>query len=298
MADTVRERLSREPVAVGFRAVDLASGEEIGMDADRVLPTASTIKVPLVVELFRRADAGDLDLDERMALEERHKTLPAGVLQRLGAGLALTLRDLAVLALIISDNTATEMLAERLGGACVVDAALPALGLPATRYAFGPHGMFLHGFGVAPEAGLEELERAAVVGAWRLGSAAFLPGPGNTVSTAQDLCGLMVRLERSEAASPRACREILATMTRQQYFERVASRLPPGAVACKTGTLGGVRADTGLIRGPRGRRVAYALLTFDSRATLPGEVDLSRARTAAVNAAFAEVGLQLWSTLT
>ena len=281
-------------VEAGLRAVHVESGEEVLVAPDRVLPTASTFKTPLAVEVFRQADAGRLDLDARMALENRHKTLASGVLQRLSPGLQPTLRDLVVLSTIISDNTATEMLVERIGGADALNAAFAALGMASSHYAFGAHGMFTRAFGQPEDVALAELQRAASTRPWDFASDAFACDARNTVSTARDLSNLMVALARREAASPASCRELLGIMAYQQRSDRIPRRLPYGSVFNKTGGLGGVRADVRLIRRPGRGHVAYAFLTFDPTPLPAGNSDLLLERTARVDAMFGEVGRLLF----
>jgi hypothetical protein len=111
----------------------LATGEELALDADRLVDTMSVIKVPLLVTLFRAAEAGQADLDRRITLEDHHKRFGTGVLRTLDDGLVLTLRDAAMLMIIQSDNTATDLCFEAVGGPEAVTRTMRDLGLPSIQ---------------------------------------------------------------------------------------------------------------------------------------------------------------------
>lgn len=113
---------------LGIAVRHLGTGEELAVNAEESFPTASSIKIPVLIELFRRAQAGELKLGERLRYTQRERTLGSGLLCDMDEGLELTLRDLAVLMMSISDNTATNMLIDRLGIAAV-NAMLRAAGI-------------------------------------------------------------------------------------------------------------------------------------------------------------------------
>jgi len=284
-------------VTAGLHAVHLASGAEIAIAPDLVLPTASVFKTPLVVEVFHQAEAGLFSLDDRIELEDRYKTLASGVLQRLQSGIAPTIRDLIVLTTIISDNTATEMLVERIGGAAAFNRALANFGMADSHYAFGAHGMFLAGFGLPPDAPLAEVQAAAIARPWDYMSAAFARDASNTVSTARDIATLIARIAKGEILSRAGALELMTIMAHQQHTDRIPRCLPYGSVSNKTGTIGGVRSDAGLIRRGDDDLIAYAMLTFDPTPLPAGNSAVLRERAATVNALFADIGVLLWDRL-
>lgn len=102
--------------AMGIAAKDLTSGETFLVNADTVFPQASSIKIPILLELLRQAQAGKLKLDERVELQRAMMTGGSGVLLRFGDGTsALSLRDIATLMIVLSDNSATNILIDRVG---------------------------------------------------------------------------------------------------------------------------------------------------------------------------------------
>ncbi len=118
---------------MGVAAKDLATGETFQVHPGAVFPQASSIKIPILVELFRQAQAGTLRLEERMEVKRAQTAGGSGVLQHFGdASSAISLRDLAVLMIVLSDNTATNILIDRVGMASVNN-TLERLGLAQTR---------------------------------------------------------------------------------------------------------------------------------------------------------------------
>lgn len=101
---------------VGISAIDLTTGQAYGVNDSLVFPQGSAIKIPILVELFRRFETGALKPDERVVLRAADQVGGSGVSQWFGDGQsALSLHDLAVLMITLSDNTTTNMLIDRLG---------------------------------------------------------------------------------------------------------------------------------------------------------------------------------------
>ena len=213
---------------VALAATNLANGETIERDADRPMPTDSVFKFALLAEVFRQAEAGTLDLDERVTLRAEDVVMGSGILRDFESGLQPTLRDLAMMMIIVSDNSATNLLLDRVGGPRRVNATMRDLGLPSIvvhrRIVFG------------------EITTAA-----RLAEAA-----------PRDLMRPAAMLAREELVSPAASRAMLAILGRQRYLEQaprfIAYRpyagdfalTQPIAVFNKTGMINGLRADTGV----------------------------------------------------
>jgi beta-lactamase class A len=107
----------------------MASGEEIALNADISMDTMSVIKIPLLVTLFLEKEAGHIQLDQRIILKKRHKRFGTGILQMMEDGFNFSLRDAAVLMIVLSDNTATDICYEAVGGPDKVTEAMRRLGL-------------------------------------------------------------------------------------------------------------------------------------------------------------------------
>ena len=119
------------PGEISVYAKDLETGETCAFQQDLSLVAASVIKLPILVEAFRRERAGQLSMDEIFTIRPEWKVPSCGALTYLHDGLQVTLLDLCVLMIILSDNTATNILIERLG-VDAVNEAMRSLGLEKT----------------------------------------------------------------------------------------------------------------------------------------------------------------------
>ncbi|HKG92113.1 MAG TPA: serine hydrolase [Gemmatimonadaceae bacterium] len=126
--------LARQTSGVlGVAAVDLVTGERFGVNDTLQFPQGSAIKVPILLELLRQSEAGQLRLDERVTLRAADQVGGDGVLRFFADGASsLALRDLATLMVVLSDNTATNVLIDRVGMERV-NATVAALGAAHTR---------------------------------------------------------------------------------------------------------------------------------------------------------------------
>lgn len=238
------EEIARElGGTVGVAVRDVRGGKALDFHAHERFPSASVIKVPILVELMARVEAGELRLDATTVLEDAAKTPGSGVLSMLHAGLSLTLDDLAHLMITVSDNTASNMLIDLLG--CDrINTRLSGLGLEQTRL-----GRKFYDF-EARDRGLDN---------W---------------ATAGELADLLVGIEQRRVVSPAACERMLAIMRKQQLDGKIPRLLPPDTpVANKTGSISNASHDIGIIYAPSGP-LALAVLTqnADSPAVAEGGI--------------------------
>ena len=220
---TAMQALLRQvPGKVGFFYEDLTTGEQLALNEETPLLAASVIKLPILTEVFRRFDEGTLDPDQPVTIREEDKLPSCGALNYLHAGLQVTLRDLAVLMIILSDNTATNLLIDLLGQDAI-NRQIRRLGLQNTR-----------------------LERPL----FRPDLAA--KGLENRVS-AGDMASLLKRLYRGELASPKADREMMTILADQRLNGKLPFYLHSRGIkmAHKTGEDDGITHDVGLILGDR-----------------------------------------------
>ena len=116
---------------MGYEVMDLTTGARFGRLQNEVFPTASTIKIAILYELFKQADERRLNLDEPVTLDRRHVVGGSGVLAELTAA-SMPLRDYATLMIVLSDNTAANFVIDTVGMTAVTT-RMAALGLPATK---------------------------------------------------------------------------------------------------------------------------------------------------------------------
>src|SRR5882762_2036179 len=111
----------------------LETNEEIAINADDQMDTMSVIKIPLMVEAFRQIEAGKFALTDRITLADPAKRPGTGVIRSLDAGANLTVKDLLTLMIIVSDNTATDLMYEKVGGIEPVNKLMESYGLKSIR---------------------------------------------------------------------------------------------------------------------------------------------------------------------
>ena len=244
---------------VGVAATHLLTGRHIGYREDELFPTASVIKLPLLVTLYEDAIAGRIDLSERVTYHEETKVAGSGVLQYLDDGLDPTLRDLAVLMMSVSDNTATDLLFDRVGKARI-EAVMERLGLSSIRVPFDIREMLMELVDMdhSKPGGYDELRRLLRLSAGS-GGRSMIPAQADRSSPA-DMCRLLERIESRAILDADACTAIVELMKRIQSATRIPGLLPKGTVvAHKTGSYRRLRNDVGIVYAPNG---PYAVALF------------------------------------
>jgi beta-lactamase class A len=242
---------------VSLAAKNLDTAAATGLGEDERVRTASTIKLAVMVEAFDRVARGEARWDETLVLSADSKVGGSGILPEFAPGLKLTLRDAVNLMIVISDNTAANLVIDRLG-ADAVNARMDALGLKQTR-------LLRRVFGGGPSrAGLDPANE----------------GFGLGVTTPREMLSLLERLERGEVVSPAASEEMIGILKRQQTHEGVGRTLNGVAIANKAGALDRQRSDVALVYSERGR-IAMAITVDDLPETIwtvdnPGLLLLSR----------------------
>ncbi len=128
------ERVTKSVNATwGIYVKSLTTGEDLALGADRQMETMSTIKIPLMIEAMQQIKDGRFALSDKYTLVRDDVRPGTGVIHRLDPGAVLTVKDLLTLMIIVSDNTATDVLYHMVGGPAAVNARMTALGLTETR---------------------------------------------------------------------------------------------------------------------------------------------------------------------
>ena len=236
---------------LGLLARHLDSGEQLAWNPDETIGTASTVKVALYAEVMRQRRLGRIDLDAAVVTREADLVGGSGVLSVLRPGLRCTVADLCTLMIVVSDNTATNMLIDLLGGVAAVNEGLDTLGYSGIR--------LNHKIGYAPPPLVVASPRESVLSGEPLGTA-----------TPAELCRLLADLHAGAVVDAAASAEMISTLRHQQsqslvprsYLDVAEPADLPGpdgpAVASKTGSVGGCRVETGLLYLPgNGGTVAY-----------------------------------------
>jgi len=218
-------------VAVVMRTLD--SKSELALDPDKEFHAASTMKVPVMIELFRQADAGTLSLDEALPIKNEFHSIVDGSTYQLSVGddsdaevyknvgKTMTLRALCEAMITVSSNFAANLLIERVG----------VENIRKTIARLGADGMHVL-------RGVEDQK-------------AFDKGLNNT-TTARALAVLMEKIASGQAVNPAADAQMTAILKRQTFNDGIPAGLPPGTpVGHKTGTITKIHHDAAIIYGPR-----------------------------------------------
>lgn len=282
----IRSIAARLDGTLGVYVHALGTGERVSVHADQLFPMASVFKVPILAELLSRVHAGERSLEERVTLTDEMRSPGSGVLKELSAGTAVTVGDLATLMIIVSDNTATDILLARLTKEAV-NARLRACGLERTTVALDCRGLLyeLVGLGGAPpgpetrDLATERLRRREIDPDSRV-----YHGEGVNMTTPQEIGRLLEQVARAaygvgtvQATLPaEACRRMLDIMGRQQVRNRLPLLLPPRTeLAHKTGSLSRVSNDVGILTTPQGPCV-ISVFGKDLGDDLDGQMAIAR----------------------
>jgi beta-lactamase class A len=230
-----------------YLARNLRTGAEVGYHADVVMPTASTIKILILAELFRQVEGGALSLDDPVTILPEDLRGGSGILKDLSPSLVASVRDHATLMIALSDNTSTMILARLLGRERIeqsgrewgmTDTALPL--------AKGP----------------DDAAQAYAV------------------STCRDLVTLLAAIAEDRIITPEACAAMRDILITQQFHEQIARYLPfnqyrregyrhegPVVVRSKSGftsdPFGAVRVDAGIVEV--GNSASWVICLMTSR---------------------------------
>lgn len=213
------ERITRSVNAQwGIYVKVMETGEEIAINADQQMDTMSTIKIPLMIEAFRQMEAGKFALTDKVVLTEAMKRPGTGVMRSLEAGATMTIKDALTLMTIVSDNTATDIMFEKVGGVQPVNDLMASYGLKATR-ATAPSSEWFAALRAAPTPA--DFHRAA-------------KNPYG-LSSPRDMGVMLEKIFRGQAVNKNASATMLQMLRGQVYSSRLPKYVTGFRVAHKTG---------------------------------------------------------------
>ena len=262
--------------AVGVSATHIESGRTVSLRGTEPFPMASAFKLPVAVQALTLVDEGKLALDRMVTLTAADLHPGSGDLSELmfHPGLSISVENLMELMLVISDNSAADLVLREAGGPAAVTARMRALGFNAIRVdrptvlllaawqglkTVPPESQWAHDlwdklFDAVPEAEHMRARRAQTA------------DPRDT-ATPEEMTRLLVRLWKRELLSAKSTEELIAMLDRVRTGKgRLKGMLPPGTeVGHKTGSLGGVANDAGIVTLPDGAgHVAITVMTKGS----------------------------------
>lgn len=312
LTDKLEAELADFPASMGVYVKHTETGEEAAVQADRSFNSMSVIKIPLMMLAYDMAERGEIDLYTRVEIREEDLRLPTGELLLFDLGLEVTIRDLITWMMIHSDNTATDLVLDRVGGIDTLNRWITAQGFEETYMEMSTEDFFFVYVGcmvpelasvsttellaltVGPQFALDGryapyADRAAEV-------MALLNDPGiadpclRAIATERDQwlggttpreVGMMLDRLHTAAGESSTAAEMLRILTRQTLG---TARLPaqiPYPVAHKTGDASPqIANDVGIISAPSGD-IVIAVLTAENEGTFD-ELEAMVARIAKV----------------
>ena len=207
--------------------IDLDNYAYVNFNGDSPIAAASTIKIPILVAFLQDVDAGKIYLDEMLTMEKKHVAGGSGKMQySYGSGQKFSALEVATQMIIVSDNSATNMLIDRLGGAEALNQRFRQWGLKST----------------AIHQNLPDLE-------------------GTNTTSAEDLVFLLSQIDQGKLVSLRSRDRLLNIMTATKNNSLIPQGVESKAiVAHKTGDIGSVLADAGIVDIPNGKRYLVAIM--------------------------------------
>ncbi|MEG4058445.1 serine hydrolase [Microcoleus sp. Pol7_B2] len=220
-------------LTTGIFLVDLDTGSYLNFNGDTAFASASTIKVPILVAFFQAVDEGKVQLDQMLTLKSEHIVGGSGEMQDDSPGKKYSALEVAEKMIVVSDNTATNMMIELLGGAEVLNQHFANWGLSTTVL----------------RNNLPDLE-------------------GTNTTSPKDLINIIAQIDRGNLVSVKSRDRILQIM-RQTKND---SLLPKGlgedsVIAHKTGNIDTMLADAGMVDLPNGKRYLVAVMVKHSPET-------------------------------
>jgi beta-lactamase class A len=224
---------------VRLYAKNLDTGAAYSLGGEERVRTASTIKLAVMVEAFARVAEGRAKWSDELVLTKEKKVGGSGILNELSDNLRLTLRDAVNLMMMLSDNTATNLVIDALT-ADAVNARMASLGLSDTRLM-----RRVFGGGVSEEGKRPDNAR------YGLGR-----------SSPREMVALLEKLERGEVVNAEASKEMIELLKRERGQDAVGRGLWRVPKATKSGALDALRSSVGIVYSPRGR-IAVAITCDD-----------------------------------
>jgi len=226
----LEERIARHHGTVGLVLLDPASGDSLSIRGDEPFPTASNIKVPVLIQLFHEVQAGRIHLDDPVVMLDADRIGGSGVFQFFDTPFRVTVKDAATFMIAQSDNTATNLIIDKLG-IRAVNERMDSLGYHHTRL-------------------WAKVSRSRTTSINADSSRVW--GLGET--TPMVMARIFATIYRGEAVSTEASHQMIGMLRDQAWgYNEIPRYLPAGAVvAHKTGSVNASRNDCGIVYAPRG----------------------------------------------
>ena len=242
--DQVKPLVASFKGKVSLFAKNLDTGETYGLNPDERVRTASTIKIAVMIEAFARVAEGKAKWTDEVVLTKEKKVSGSGILNELSDGLRLTLRDAVNLMMIVSDNTATNLVLDVLT-TDAVNARMESLGFKQIKI----------------------MRKVGSGGESAVGKVAENKKFGLGMATPREMVLVMEKLDRGEVISPAASKEMIELMRREQGRNTIGRSLWNVPLASKYGALDRLRSAVGILYTKNGK-IAMAIWCDDMPETI------------------------------
>jgi len=242
--DQVKPLVASFKGKVSLFAKNLDTGETYGLNPDERVRTASTIKIAVMIEAFARVAEGKAKWTDEVVLTKEKKVSGSGILFELSDGLKLTLRDAVTLMMLVSDNTATNLVLDVLT-TDAVNARMESLGFKQIKI------MRKVGSGGESAAGKDPENKKYGLG----------------MATPREMVLVLEKLERGEIVSPAVSKEMIELMKREQDRNAIGRSLWNVPMASKYGALDRLRSAIGILYTKNGK-IAMAISCDDMPETM------------------------------
>ena len=242
--DQVKPLVASFKGKVSLFAKNLDTGETYGLNPDERVRTASTIKIAVMIEAFARVAEGKAKWTDEVVLTKEKKVSGSGILNELSDGLRLTLRDAVNLMMIVSDNTATNLVLDVLT-TDAVNARMESLGFKQIKI----------------------MRKVGSGGESAAGKVAENKKFGLGMATPREMVLVMEKLDRGEVISPAASKEMIELMRREQGRNTIGRSLWNVPLASKYGALDRLRSAVGILYTKNGK-IAMAIWCDDMPETI------------------------------
>lgn len=205
---------------------DYESGKYADLNAQKVYPTASIIKIPVLIQLFKAIEMGMIKLDDKISMTEYYKSEGSGSLQFKGINSLYTVDELARVMITESDNSATNMLMDATGGMNAMNQSLRKWGMKETR-----------------------------VNDW-------LPDlQGTNVTTSKEMAAMLYNIDNPNFLTLNSREKIVDYMSHVHNNRLIQAGLPASAIFIhKTGDIGKMLGDAGIVYTPNGKKYIVVML--------------------------------------
>ncbi len=224
----IRNLIHRFDGTVGVAFKNFKTKEEFYLNADERFPTASTIKIPIMVEAYYQAKEGNIKLSDTLTYHQKTHVGGSGIIQFLSDGLKISVYDAMFLMIVLSDNTTTNMLIDLLG-VKNINARMESLGLNNIK-------VFRKAFSKKAEVEPKLCKKY-----------------GFGMATPHEMNILLEKIYRGQVPDKSSCKKMIEIM-KNQFYEGQLRRWVHGKkvwVANKTGSVTGVRNDVGIVHTPK-----------------------------------------------